>query len=71
MLGRVGHPQDMEIADRPDFGLCAAVDVHYPRTGGARAAAVLAADATFAYVLAERAAVVPLKFPEFSRTDGS
>ncbi len=35
------------------------MDVHYLRTGGARAAAVLAADATFARVLAERTAVVP------------
>jgi deoxyribonuclease V len=43
----------------PEFGVCAAVDVHYPRTGGARAAAVPAADAAFAHVLAERAAVVP------------
>jgi deoxyribonuclease V len=40
-------------------GLCAAVDVHYLRPGGARAAAVVAADAAFASVLAERTAVVP------------
>ncbi len=39
--------------------MCAAVDVHYLRTGGARAAAVLAAAAAFAHVLAEHAAVVP------------
>ena len=39
--------------------MCAAVDVHYLRTGGARAAAVLAADAAFAHVLAERTAVIP------------
>ena len=39
--------------------MCAAVDVHYLSTGGARAAAVLAADAAFADVLAERIAVVP------------
>ena len=32
---------------------------HYLRTGGARAAAVLAADAAFAHVLAERTAVLP------------
>ena len=38
--------------------MCAAVDVHYLGTGGARAAAVLAADAAFAHVLAERTAVV-------------
>jgi len=40
-------------------GRCAAVDVHYPRSGGARAAVVVAADAAFAQVLAERTAVVP------------
>jgi deoxyribonuclease V len=49
----------METGGRPDRGVCAAVDVHYPRTGGARAAAVLAADAAFAHVLAERTAVIP------------
>ena len=49
----------METGRRPDYGVCAAVDVHYLSTGGARAAAVLAADATFAHVLAERTAVVP------------
>jgi deoxyribonuclease V len=48
----------METGEGPDFGVCAAVDVHYPRTGGAQAAAVLAADAAFAHVLAERTAVV-------------
>ncbi|MGH3404904.1 MAG: hypothetical protein ACRDRJ_20710 [Streptosporangiaceae bacterium] len=37
--------------------MCGAVDVHYLSTGGARAAAVLAADAAFAHVLAERTAV--------------
>ena len=49
----------METTGLPDFGVCVAVDVHYPRTGGARAAAVLTADAAFAHVLAERTAVVP------------
>ena len=49
----------METGGRLDFGVCAAVDVHYPKTGGAWAAAVLAADAAFANVLAERTAVVP------------
>ena len=49
----------METGRRPEFGVCAAVDVHYLRTGGARAAAVLAADAAFAHVLAERTAVIP------------
>ena len=49
----------METGRRPELGVCAAVDVHYLRTGGARAAAVLAADAAFAHVLAERTAVIP------------
>ena len=49
----------METGRRPDCGVCAAVDVHYLSTGGAAAAAVLAADAAFADVLAERIAVVP------------
>jgi deoxyribonuclease V len=35
------------------------VDVQYLRAGGARAAAVLAADAAFAHLLAERTAVLP------------
>jgi deoxyribonuclease V len=48
----------METGGRLDCGVCAAVDVHYLSTGGARAAAVLAADAAFAHVLAERTAVV-------------
>jgi deoxyribonuclease V len=49
----------METGGRVDCGVYAAVDVHYPNTGGARAAAVLAADAAFAHVLAERTAMVP------------
>jgi deoxyribonuclease V len=43
--------------------MCAAVDVHHLSTGGARAAAVLAADAAFADVLAERTAVLPQVAP--------
>jgi deoxyribonuclease V len=53
----------METGGRPDRGVCAAVDVHYLSTGGARAAAVLAADAAFADVLAEHTAVVPRVAP--------
>ena len=49
----------METGSRPDCGVCAAADVHYLSTGGARAAAVLAADAAFAHMLAERTAVIP------------
>ncbi|MGH3270346.1 MAG: hypothetical protein ACRDN1_15020 [Trebonia sp.] len=49
----------METGGHPDCGVCAAADVHYLGTGGAWAAAVLAADASFAHVLAERTAVIP------------
>ena len=49
----------METGGRLEFGVCAAVDVHSLSTGGARAAAVLAADAAFAHVLAERTAALP------------
>jgi deoxyribonuclease V len=48
----------METGGHPDFGVCAAVDAHYLSTGGARAAAVLAADAAFTHVLAERTAII-------------
>jgi deoxyribonuclease V len=48
----------METGGRPDCGVCAAVDVHYLSTGGAWAAAIVAADAAFAQVLAERTALV-------------
>ena len=53
----------MEASGRSGGGVCAAVDVHYLSTGGARAAAVLAADAAFAHVLAGRSAVVPQVAP--------
>jgi deoxyribonuclease V len=43
--------------------LCAAVDVHYLRSGGARAAVVLAADAAFAEVLTERTEMVTEVMP--------
>ena len=48
----------MDTGERPMSGVCAAVDVHYLSTGGARAAVVLAADAAFAHVLAEHTAAV-------------
>jgi deoxyinosine 3'endonuclease (endonuclease V) len=53
----------MKTSERPDRGVCAAVDVHYLSTGGARAGAVLAADAAFAHVRAERTALVPRVAP--------
>jgi deoxyribonuclease V len=63
----------METGGHPDFGVCAAVDVHYLSTGGARAAAVLAADAAFTHVLAECTAIaarVPAYRPgEFYRRE--
>ena len=49
----------MEAGGPAEFGVCAAMDVHYLRTGGAQAAAVLATDAAFVRVLAERTAVLP------------
>jgi deoxyribonuclease V len=49
----------VEAGEYPEFGVCAAADAHYLSTGGARAAAVLAADAAFAHVLAERTAMIP------------
>jgi deoxyribonuclease V len=53
--------------------LCAAVDVHYLRSGGAQAAAVLAADTAFEHVLAERTAAVtqvaPYRPGEFYRRE--
>jgi deoxyribonuclease V len=56
-----GHPEDMQTGRRPDGGVCAAVDVHYLSTGGARAAA----DVWIAHVLDERTAVVPYRPGEF------
>jgi deoxyribonuclease V len=53
----------MGSGKQPGHGLCAAVDAHYFRSGGARAAAVVAADALFSQVLAERTAVVPEAAP--------
>jgi deoxyribonuclease V len=41
----------------------AAVDVHYPPDGGARAALVVAADPTFATIVAERTAVLEAVAP--------
>ncbi|HEY5987963.1 MAG TPA: endonuclease V, partial [Streptosporangiaceae bacterium] len=49
----------MRAGPHPAHGLCVATDVQYLRSGGARAAAVVAADTAFSRVLAERTAVVP------------
>jgi deoxyribonuclease V len=58
----VGHPVGVGIADgsRQVF---AAVDVCYLRAGGARAAAVVAADSGFSAVLAEWTVLVPEVLP--------
>jgi deoxyribonuclease V len=53
----------MGIGGHPGGGVFAAVDVHYLRSGGARAAAVIAADAGFSLVLAELTATVPEVMP--------
>jgi deoxyribonuclease V len=44
---------------KPSGSVFAATDVHYLPGGGARAAAVVAADAAFTVVLAEKTAIVP------------
>jgi deoxyribonuclease V len=49
----------MGTGKHPVHGLCVAVDVYYLRSGGARAAAVAAADALFSQALAEHIAVMP------------
>jgi deoxyribonuclease V len=49
----------MEAGRGPGRSVFAAVDVHYLSSGGARAAAVVAAEAAFSNVLAEYLAVVP------------
>jgi hypothetical protein len=67
MGGEFGHPQDMETGGRPEGGVCAAVDVQYLPAGGARAAAVLAADAVFPRG-AGRARIVEQVAPKSSRT---
>jgi deoxyinosine 3'endonuclease (endonuclease V) len=51
---QVGQAQNMETGRRTFV----AVDVHYLGSGGARAAAVVAADARFSKVVAERTEVV-------------
>jgi deoxyribonuclease V len=53
----------MGTGRHPVHGLCVAVDVHYLRSGGARAAAVAATDAAFTQVLGERTVVVPEVLP--------
>jgi deoxyribonuclease V len=49
----------MNAGRPPGGGVFVAVDVHYLPAGGARAAAVVAADVTFGDLLADRTAYVP------------
>jgi len=44
----------VQAGRRPGGGVCVAVDVHYRPGGGAQAAAVVAADATFGRLLSDR-----------------
>src|SRR5215469_6858174 len=55
------HPGGMQVshADR----VCAAVDVCYLPSGGARAAVVLASDTPFRHIIGERTATVPAVVP--------
>jgi deoxyinosine 3'endonuclease (endonuclease V) len=53
----------METSRRPSGSVFVAADVHYQRSGGAQAAAVVAADAAFPDVLAERTEVLPDVLP--------
>jgi deoxyribonuclease V len=63
----------MDTSRDPAYGLVAAMDVHYLRSGEARAVAVAAADAAFCHVVAERTAVVrevaPYRPGEFFRRE--
>lgn len=58
-MAQVGQAQDMETGRRAFV----AVDVHYLSSGSARAAAVVAADARFGEVVAERTEVVAEVLP--------
>jgi len=49
----------VDTARRADRGVFVAADVHYLASGGARAAAVVAADAAFSHLVADRAEVLP------------
>ncbi len=55
---RAGEGQE-RAGEGQDEGLFVATDVHYLATGGARAAAVVSADATFSRLTAERVELVP------------
>jgi deoxyinosine 3'endonuclease (endonuclease V) len=54
-----GILRSVETAAHPSQGVVVAADVHYLASGGARAAAVVAADAAFSRLAADRIALVP------------
>jgi deoxyribonuclease V len=56
-------PGGMLGSVQPGAAVFVAADVHYPASGAARAAAVMAGDAAFSRLLAERTAIVPEVFP--------
>ena len=56
---RSGIPRSVETGTHPGGGVFVAADVHYLASGGARAAAVVAVDAAFSRLTADRIAVVP------------
>lgn len=58
----VTEPNRTAASDPPP-GRYAAVDVHYPASGGARAALVISADPTFATIIDERTAVLETVAP--------
>jgi deoxyribonuclease V len=53
-MARVVHCVRVEAGRGPGGGVFVAADVHYLPSGGARAAAVVAADATFGHLLRDR-----------------
>lgn len=59
VITRFGHARGMRSGKRPDEGVFVAADVHYLASGGARAAAVVSADAGFSLLIADRVKVVP------------
>ena len=63
MVSDPGILGTVETGTHPGAGVFVAADVHYLATGGARAAAVVAADATFSCLGADRIALVPYVEP--------
>jgi hypothetical protein len=49
----------VDTGTHPSHGVFVAADVHYLASGGARAAAVIAADSAFSRLAADRIALVP------------